>query len=59
MNVRNITGGAFLLGGVDPRRVFVPEMLTDEDRLIGKRRRIFCGRRRCRGSRRSRLATMS
>ena len=32
----NIQGGAFLLGGVDPRRVFVPEMLSDEDRLIGK-----------------------
>ncbi len=31
-----IAGGAFLLGGVDPGRVFVPEMLTDEDRLIGK-----------------------
>ena len=29
-------GGAFLLGGVDPRRVFIPEMLTDEDRMIAK-----------------------
>ena len=29
-------GGAFLLNGVDPRRVFLPEMLTAEDTLIGK-----------------------
>ena len=29
-------GGAFLLDSPDPRRVFVPEMLTAEDALIGK-----------------------
>jgi alkylation response protein AidB-like acyl-CoA dehydrogenase len=29
-------GGAFLLGAPDPRAVFVPEMLTEEDLLIGR-----------------------
>jgi len=32
----NAPGGAFLLTGTDPRRVFVPEMLSAEDALIGQ-----------------------
>ena len=37
MNTKlQVCGGAFLLNAPDPRRVFIPEMFTDEDRLISK-----------------------